>query len=69
MTFQHLNYRAKFAETSFLALYQKLYEAPDPAHFLAAATVTLGHWHSRKIMEHFIPLTILCFPGILIAGC
>ena len=31
--------RAKFGESAFLDVYQKLYEAPDPAPALAAALV------------------------------
>lgn len=34
-----LTNRAKSAEASFLEVYQKLYEAPDPAPTLAAALV------------------------------
>lgn len=34
-----LTNRAKAAEASFLEVYQKLYEAPDPAPTLAAALV------------------------------
>lgn len=37
-----LSTRAKFAETAFLDVYQRLYEAPDPAPALATALV--GVW-------------------------
>ena len=36
----NLTKRAKFGENSFLNVYQKLYEAPDPVPALASATVS-----------------------------
>jgi hypothetical protein len=41
--------RAKFGETAFLDVYQKLYEAPDPAPALSTALVrpsTMSPTHS-----------------------
>lgn len=35
--------RAKFGETAFLDVYQRLYEAPDPAPALASALVRVKH--------------------------
>ncbi len=37
----NLTKRAKFGENAFLNIYQKLYEAPDPAPALSSATVSI----------------------------
>ena len=42
MTEQQFASRAKFGEAAFLDVYQKLYEAPDPAPILSGAMVR-GH--------------------------
>ena len=48
--------RAKFGESAFLEVYQKLYEAPDPSTVLINATVS----PSRLGMPHgFLHKTML----------
>ena len=49
-----LTQRAKYAEGAFLDMYQKLYEAPDPAPALASALVRAAHMfcdtYSRSLL-------------------
>ena len=49
--------RAKYGESAFLEVYQKLYEAPDPATVLTSALVMYAQLNTSMWM----PLTLLSY--------
>lgn len=44
--------RAKFGESAFLEVYQKLYEAPDPATVLISAAVSFQAFSTNFLSHH-----------------
>ncbi len=46
--------RAKFGESAFLEVYQKLYEAPDPAAVLISAAVSIQAFNRMFTSHHLL---------------